>query len=54
MICFSKGKPKAPGTPQALEVMHDSITLYWKAPEDDGNAEIQEYILEYKDVKTEK
>ncbi|KAH8274487.1 hypothetical protein KR018_006840, partial [Drosophila ironensis] len=34
--------------------MHDSITLYWKAPEDDGKSEIIEYILEYHDVQTEK
>ncbi|TDG44139.1 hypothetical protein AWZ03_009416, partial [Drosophila navojoa] len=47
-------KPTAPGTPQPLEVMHDSITLYWKAPEDDGKSEIIEYILEYHDVKEEK
>lgn len=48
------GKPTAPGTPQPLEIMHDSITLYWKAPEDDGKSEIIEYILEYQDVKEEK
>lgn len=47
-------KPSAPGAPQPLEVMHDSITLFWKAPEDDGKSDITEYILEYKDVKTEK
>ncbi|XP_043063754.1 titin isoform X2 [Drosophila ficusphila] len=47
-------KPTAPGTPQPLEIMHDSITLYWKAPEDDGKSEIIEYILEYHDVKEEK
>lgn len=27
----------------------DSLTLFWKAPEDDGNDEIIEYILEYKE-----
>uniref|UniRef100_A0A1A9UCU1 Titin n=1 Tax=Glossina austeni TaxID=7395 RepID=A0A1A9UCU1_GLOAU len=47
-------KPSAPGTPQPLEIMHDSLTLYWKPPEDDGKTEILEYILEYQDVKTEK
>lgn len=47
-------KPSAPGSPQPLEVMHDSITLFWKAPEDDGKSDILEYILEYKDVKTER
>ncbi|KAI8118240.1 Titin [Lucilia cuprina] len=38
------------GAPQPLEVMHDSITLFWKAPEDDGKSDILEYILEYKDL----
>lgn len=27
----------------------DSLTLFWKAPEDDGHDEIIEYILEYKE-----
>lgn len=30
----------------------DSLTLFWKAPEDDGNDEIIEYILEYKESVT--
>ncbi|KAL9904483.1 titin-like [Glossina fuscipes fuscipes] len=51
---FIMRKPSAPGTPQPLDIMHDSLTLYWKPPEDDGKAEILEYILEYQDVKTEK
>lgn len=28
----------------------DSLTLFWKAPEDDGNDDIIEYILEYKET----
>lgn len=32
-----------------MEVASDSLTLFWKAPEDDGNDEIIEYILEYKE-----
>lgn len=44
--------PSAPGKPESLEVAHDSLTLYWKAPEDDGNDEIIEYIIEYQE-KTE-
>lgn len=30
-----------------MDVASDSLTLFWKAPEDDGNVEITEYILEY-------
>lgn len=44
--------PSAPGKPEALEVAHDSLTLYWKAPESDGNDDIVEYIIEYQE-KTE-
>lgn len=44
--------PSAPGKPESLEVAHDSLTLFWKAPEDDGNDEIIEYVIEYHE-KTE-
>lgn len=50
MFSRDTGKPSAPGTPEPLEVTHDSLTLFWRAPEDDGNAEIIEYILEYQEV----
>lgn len=42
--------PTAPGKPEPLEVANDSLTLFWKAPEDDGNDEIIEYILEYRET----
>lgn len=29
----------------------DSITLFWHAPEDDGNCKITEYILEYQEIR---
>lgn len=44
------GKPSAPGAPEPLEVTHDSLTLFWRAPEDDGNADIIDYVLEYQEV----
>lgn len=44
------GKPTAPGTPEPLEITHDALTLFWKQPEDDGNSEIFEYILEYQEI----
>lgn len=47
-------KPTAPGAPQPVQSAEDSLTLYWKAPEDDGNSEITEYVLEYKNVKSDK
>lgn len=50
-MLLNVGKPSAPGAPEPLEVTNDSLTLFWKAPEDDGNDEIIEYILEYKEIK---
>lgn len=49
MIKSISEPPSAPGKPEPLEVASDSLTLFWKAPEDDGNDEIIEYILEYKE-----
>lgn len=43
-------KPSAPSAPEPLEVTADSLTLFWRAPEDDGNAPITEYILEYQET----
>lgn len=40
------GKPSAPGAPEPVDITNDSLTLFWKAPEDDGNTPIIEYILE--------
>lgn len=49
LVFFSLEPPSAPSKPEPLEVASDSLTLFWKAPEDDGNDEIIEYILEYKE-----
>uniref|UniRef100_A0A1B0CIW0 Titin n=1 Tax=Lutzomyia longipalpis TaxID=7200 RepID=A0A1B0CIW0_LUTLO len=43
--------PSRPGAPEPVAVASDSLTLYWKVPEDDGDAEITEYILEYHEKK---
>ncbi|XP_059620360.1 titin-like [Phlebotomus argentipes] len=43
--------PSRPGAPEPVSVANDSLTLYWKVPEDDGNCEIIEYILEYHEKK---
>ncbi|CAH1802735.1 unnamed protein product, partial [Owenia fusiformis] len=41
-------KPGKPGKPVIGEITDNSIALTWKAPEDDGGAEIFNYIIEYK------
>lgn len=43
--------PSRPGSPAPVEITDDTITLFWKAPEDNGNSEITEYVLEYKILK---
>lgn len=50
MIIVSE-PPSKPGSPEPVEITDDSITLFWKPPENDGNSEITEYILEYKQTK---
>jgi hypothetical protein len=44
-------QPSQPGSPEPVELTDDSITLFWPAPEDDGNCEITEYILEYQEIR---
>lgn len=47
------GRPSPPGCPEAIDATDNSLTLFWKLPEDDGNSNITEYILEYQE-KTQK
>lgn len=46
--------PSQPGTPEPVEITDDSLTLFWKSPEDDGNCEIIEYIIEYQEITEKK
>lgn len=45
--------PAAPEKPAPSEIADDSLTLFWKSP-DDGNDKIVEYILEYRETKITK
>uniref|UniRef100_A0A182QD91 Titin n=1 Tax=Anopheles farauti TaxID=69004 RepID=A0A182QD91_9DIPT len=49
-----KKQPGAPDTPEATLITDDSITLFWKAPSDDGNSPITEYLLEYQEKSQKK
>ncbi|KAF2361287.1 Fibronectin type III [Trinorchestia longiramus] len=40
-------KPSRPGAPEPLKVTDDSVTLHWRAPEDDGGRIIIRYIIEH-------
>lgn len=44
-------QPSQPSSPEPVELTDDSITLFWHPPEDDGNCEIIEYILEYQEIR---
>lgn len=45
--------PSSPGKPESADVSSDSLTVYWKAPSDDGHAEILEYRLEYRTAESQ-
>uniref|UniRef100_A0A182P3R5 Titin n=1 Tax=Anopheles epiroticus TaxID=199890 RepID=A0A182P3R5_9DIPT len=49
-----KKQPGAPEAPEATLITDDSITLFWKAPNDDGNSKITEYLLEYQEKNQSK
>jgi hypothetical protein len=42
--------PDAPGTPKVDDVDESSVTLTWTKPKNDGGKKIQGYVIEYKDV----
>ncbi|XP_049297366.1 titin-like isoform X6 [Anopheles funestus] len=49
-----KKQPGAPEAPEATLITDDSITLFWKAPSDDGNSPISQYVLEYQEKNQQK
>uniref|UniRef100_A0A182MBM1 Titin-like n=1 Tax=Anopheles culicifacies TaxID=139723 RepID=A0A182MBM1_9DIPT len=49
-----KKQPGAPEAPEATLITDDSITLFWKAPSDDGNSPITQYVLEYQEKNQQK
>lgn len=42
-------EPLKPGTPEVTDYDNESISLKWTAPEFDGGAPIEKYIIEKKD-----
>ncbi|XP_074642623.1 twitchin-like [Tubulanus polymorphus] len=44
--------PGRPGIPQYSRITDDSIDLKWTPPEDDGGAQIINYVIEYRDTKS--
>ncbi|XP_035779466.1 twitchin-like isoform X8 [Anopheles albimanus] len=46
--------PSAPGKPKPVDWSRKFVMLEWKEPESDGNAPIQKYIIEKKDVNSTK
>lgn len=41
--------PSKPSKPEPADIANDSLTIYWKPPSDDGQSEIIEYIVQYKE-----
>merc|ERR1712178_68575 len=48
------GRPgKIDGTIELTEIAHDTITLAWNPPKDNGGADITNYIVERKEIETQ-
>lgn len=46
--------PSKPGTPEPVDITNDTVTLFWKTPDNDGNSVVLEYILEYQEKSESK
>lgn len=46
--------PGAPSTPEIFDVSHDGMTITWRAPEDDGGSSVAGYIIERKEVGSDR
>lgn len=51
-VCCFPDKPSPPENVHAEEIEGESLTLYWYPPQDDGGAEITNYVVEKKEVGT--
>lgn len=47
------GTPDAPSIPRVTDTHHDSISLAWTRPVEDGGADVIGYILEMQEVGSE-
>jgi titin len=48
------GRPgKIDGTIEPTEITHDTITLAWNPPKDNGGADITNYVVERKEIETQ-
>lgn len=46
--------PGAPSTPEILDVSHDGMTLTWRPPEHDGGSSVAGYIIDRKEVGSDR
>lgn len=46
--------PGAPGRPTIFDVSRDGMTVAWNPPEEDGVLEVSGYIIERKEVRSER
>ena len=53
-ICSLLEKPDPPRNLNVSEVTSEAAYLTWKAPEDDGGAVISHYVVQKKDVASDK
>uniref|UniRef100_A0A4W5NV99 Fibronectin type-III domain-containing protein n=1 Tax=Hucho hucho TaxID=62062 RepID=A0A4W5NV99_9TELE len=49
-----KTVPSAPNRPDVLDVTHEGMTITWQPPEEDGGSQVSGYIIERKEVRSER
>lgn len=54
-FCFIHlGIPGPPGTLEVFDICRDGMTLTWYPPEEDGGSQISGYIVERKEVRSDR
>ena len=53
LFCFP-GPPGKPAPPTYSDIKDTSLILHWMAPEDNGGADIVNYVIEYREEKSVK
>lgn len=51
---YSTDVPGPPGRPTVFDVSRDGMTVAWNPPEEDGGLEVSGYIVERKEVRSDR
>uniref|UniRef100_A0A3P8WE53 Titin n=1 Tax=Cynoglossus semilaevis TaxID=244447 RepID=A0A3P8WE53_CYNSE len=53
-LCLLADVPGPPGRPTVFDVSRDGMTVAWNPPEEDGGLEVSGYIIERKEVRSDR